>query len=268
VGPFVAINCAAVPEALLESEFFGHERGAFTGAIGTKLGRFERATGGTLFLDEVGDMSLVLQAKLLRALEEREIERLGGQSPIPVDVRILAATNRALETRVQAGEFREDLFFRLAVARIHVPPLRDRPEDLTDLTIHFVRDFPRAYGRTVRGVADDALRLIDAHRWPGNVRELKNVLDLAVLKCRGGWIRAEDLALGGEAPSVSSGSSASSGVGYPPNVTLDEVERDHISRVLEFTGGALAEAAEILGIHRNTLTRKINRFGAGLREPS
>jgi Nif-specific regulatory protein len=258
--PFVAINCAAIPETLLEAEFFGHEKGAFTGALAAKPGRFERATGGTLFLDEVGDMSAILQAKLLRALEEREIERLGGAGPIPVDVRVLAATNQPLEARVASGDFREDLFYRLAVARLRIPPLRERREDLPELVVFFVRRFSQTYGRQVRGVTDDALRVLSSHDWPGNVRELRNVLDRAVMSSHGGWIRSDDLPMGADAPSISS-ARAGGPTGYPPTTPLEEVERDHIARVLEFTHGALAEAAEILGIHRNTLTRKLDRFG-------
>ncbi len=265
-GPFVAINCAAVPEHLLESEFFGHERGAFTGAVAMKRGRFERADGGTLFLDEVGDMSLILQAKLLRTLEEREIERVGSESGLPVDVRILAATNRALRERIAAGKFRDDLYHRLAVAEIHLPPLRDRMEDLEELVIHFVSRFSARYGRSVRGVGLDVFRRLRTHPWPGNVRELRNVLDQAVLSCRGEWIREGDLKLGEDSPSLSLHLERAGPAGYSPTDSLEEVERDHINRVLEFTGGAMKEAAEILGIHRNTLTRKVRLYGLSREE--
>jgi len=265
-APFLAINCAAIPEALLESEFFGHEKGAFTGAVATRKGRFERADGGSLFLDEVGDMSVVLQAKLLRALEEREIERVGGDTPIPTDVRVVAATNQRLETRVQERAFREDLYYRLAVARIHVPPLRERLEDLPELAVHFVARFGSEYGKAIRGVTDDALRLLSAHGWPGNIRELRNVLDRAVLNQQGGWIRPEDLQLGDDAPTFSPVDRGPPDAGYPPGLSLEAVERDHISRVLAFTGGALTDAARILGIHRNTLTRKVARYGLGPEE--
>jgi DNA-binding NtrC family response regulator len=258
--PFIAINCAAVPEPLLESEFFGHERGAFTGAVSRKRGRFERAHGGTLFLDEIGDMSLVLQAKLLRALEEGEIERVGGEEAVKVDVRVLAATNRELELRVRDGSFREDLYYRLAAARVALPPLRERMEDLEDLVIHFTGHFARQYARDIRGLDGEAVRLLKAHRWPGNVRELRNVLDQAVRSSRGGWIRIDDLRIGVSAPRLSSRDDSGPD-GYPPTASLEDVERDHILRVLEFTSGTMGEAATILGIHRNTLTRKVERYG-------
>lgn len=258
-GPFEAINCAAIPEQLLESEFFGHERGAFTGAVAKKHGRFERANEGTLFLDEVGDMNLVLQAKILRALEEQEVERVGGGGPISVDVRIVAATNRELDRQVEEGRFREDLFFRLAMVRISLPPLRDRMEDLEELTLHFVGEFARRYGREIQGVDREVLRLLRSHRWPGNIRELRNVVDRAVRGCQGGWIRPEDVILGAGAPRVSS-REPTHPEGYPPTMGLEEVEKDHIVRVLAYTDGAMGEAAEILGIHRNTLTRKVDRY--------
>lgn len=258
-SPFIAINCAAVPENLLESEFFGFEKGAFTGAAARKLGRFERANGGTLFLDEVGEMSVVLQAKLLRALEEGVIERVGGEEPVKVDVRVVAATNQLLEERVEDGSFREDLYYRLAAVRIRVPPLRERMDDLEALSLHFVRHFRDRYERPVEGIGDDALRLLTEYSWPGNIRELRNTLDRAVIACRGRWIRAADLQLGlepmGLAPTTEAG-----GVGFPPTTPLEVVERRHIERVLKFTNGAMGEAAELLGIHRNTLTRKVERY--------
>jgi two-component system, NtrC family, response regulator AtoC len=259
-GAFVAINCAAVPEHLLESEFFGHERGAFTGAVARKRGRFERADGGTLFLDEVGDMSLVLQAKILRALEEGEVERVGAESVLPVDVRVVAATNRDLEELVSEGTFREDLLFRLAAARIHIPPLRERMDDLDELVLHFAGEFSELYGRPLKGLDRGALRLLHTHSWPGNVRELRNVMDRAVRGCRGAWIRAEDLVLGSGTPRMSAKGPGPDG-GLPPTAPLAEVERAHIARVLAYTGGAMGEAAELLGIHRNTLTRKVAQYG-------
>ncbi len=259
-GPFVAINCAAVPENLLESEFFGFEKGAFTGAVARKVGRFERANGGTLFLDEVGEMSVVLQAKLLRALEEGIVERVGGDEPIRVDGRVVAATNQQLEERVGDGGFREDLFYRLAAVRIRIPPLRERMEDLEPLTLHFVRHFRDRYGRPVEGVGRDALRLLSSHSWPGNIRELRNVLDRAVIACRGRWLRAMDIQIAGDT-SLRPGEGPPPGGGYPPTTPLDRVEADHIRRVLDYTRGTMGEAAELLGIHRNTLTRKVERYG-------
>ena len=259
-GPFVAINCAAIPEHLLESELFGHERGAFTGAVARKEGRFQRAHGGTLLLDEVGDMSLILQAKILRALEEGEVERVGGSGPVRVDARVVGATNRKLDQEVEEEAFREDLFYRLAVNRITLPPLRERLEDLEELVVHFAGHFSRRYGRPVAGVDREVLRRLRAHSWPGNVRELRNVMDRAVQRCQGGWIRPEDLSLGSAAPRLSARERAPVD-GYPPTMSLEEVERDHIARVLDYTDGVMADAADILGIHRNTLTRKVNALG-------
>ncbi len=260
-GPFVAINCSAVPEPLLESEFFGHERGAFTGAVARRVGRFERAEGGTLFLDEVGDMSLVLQAKLLRVLEEREVERIGGEGAIPVDVRIVAATNRSLEERAQEGSFREDLLFRLAVARIHLPPLRERIEDLPELVFHFAHEFGSRHGKRIRGISSGTMERMASHPWPGNVRELRNVIERAVLSCRDGYLREEDLRLDRGAPGLSARPAQGAASGYPPTWSLRSIEMDHIRRVLEYSGGRLTEAADILGIHRNTLRRKLRDDG-------
>jgi DNA-binding NtrC family response regulator len=259
-GPFVAVNCAAIPEHLLESELFGHERGAFTGAVAQKAGRFERASGGTIFLDEIGDMSLVLQAKILRALEEREVERLGGTAPVPVDVRVVAATHRALPDRIAEGEFREDLYYRLAVIRIELPPLRDRAEDVEPLALHFAATFAHTYGRRLRWISLDALRRIRAYTWPGNVRELRNVIDRAVLLCRGSTLSSDDLLLGEDAPRGSPREPVEEG-GYSPTLSLSDVEARHIRSVIRHTGGHLGEAARVLGIHRNTLTRKVQEYG-------
>jgi len=258
-GPFVAVNCAAIPEHLLESELFGHERGAFTGAVATKIGRFERAGSGTLFLDEIGDMSLVLQAKILRVLEEREIERLGGDRVIPVDVRIVAATNRNLSHQIEEGAFREDLYFRLAVVELTLPPLRERTEDIDTLALHFAAQYSERYGRPVNAIAVGALSRLRSHPWPGNVRELRNVMDRAVLLARGARIRSEDLQLGDVAPRGSSqGGDATAG--YGPTLSMADVEARHIRRVLEYTDGRMGDAARILGVHRNTLTRKVREY--------
>jgi two-component system response regulator PilR (NtrC family)/two-component system response regulator HydG len=259
-GPFVAVNCAAIPEQLLESELFGHERGAFTGALTQKPGRFERAAGGTLFLDEIGDMSLVLQAKILRALEEREIERVGGTKPVSVDVRVVAATNRSLPERIADGEFREDLYYRLAVIQLELPPLRERADDVDLLALHFAASFARTYARPVEWIAQDALARIRSYPWPGNVRELRNVMDRAVLLCRGSTLGVQDLRLGDDAPRASPRGAGESAE-YATTLTLAEVEARHIARVLEHTRGHLGEAASVLGIHRNTLTRKIQEYG-------
>jgi DNA-binding NtrC family response regulator len=255
---FVAVNCAAIPEDLLESELFGHERGAFTGAISRKEGRFERADGGTLFLDEIGDMSLVLQAKILRVLQEREIERLGGEDRIPVDVRIVAATHRDLGELIAAGEFREDLYYRLAVVRLHLPPLRERPGDVRDLTLHYAARFATAHARPLHFIAEAALRRLEGHPWPGNVRELRNVVERAVLTARGDTLRGEHIELD---PPSRTPSSAVDASGYPPSLSLAEVEALHIGRVLREVDGQVGRAAEILGVHRNTVARKMREYG-------
>jgi len=264
-GPFVPVNCAAIPEQLLESELFGHERGAFTGAVARKKGRFERADGGTLFLDEIGEMSLVLQAKILRALEERRVERVGGEGAIELDVRIVAATNRSLATRIEEGEFREDLYYRLAVVELHLPPLRERDGDLRELALHFAAHFARLYGRPLRGITEGALERLEAHHWPGNVRELRNVMDRAVALARTSILRPQDLRLGERSPRLSPrGGEGEDGSGYPPIFSLEEVEARHIERVLRHTEGRIVDAAEILGIHRNTLSRKVREYGIDL----
>jgi DNA-binding NtrC family response regulator len=261
-GPFVAINCAAIPENLLESELFGHEKGAFTGAIARKIGRFERASGGTLLLDEVGDMSLTLQAKILRALQEREIERVGGEGRIPVDVRVVAATNKDLRAAIAAGTFREDLYFRLAVVALQLPRLVERGGDLELLARHFVARYAAYYGRPLRGVARSALARLRAHDWPGNIRELKNVVERAVLLSHGPVLRPEHLPLdqlrpAGAAPAAD----ASPLPGYSPDLTMADVERLHIREVLRAVGGHMGRAAEVLDLHRNTLTRKVRDYG-------
>jgi two-component system response regulator HydG len=259
-GPFVAVNCAAIPEHLLESELFGHERGAFTGAVARRIGRFERANGGTLFLDEIGDMSLVLQAKVLRVLEDRVVERVGGQRSEPIDVRIVAATNQALGPATAEGRFREDLFYRLAVVELRLPPLRDRGDDIRRLTLHLGALFADRHGKRVRGISQSALRRLEQAPWPGNVRELGNVMDRAVLLAQADVVRTADLRMGSAAPSLSAHADAVAPRGYAPQLSLSEVESDHIRRVLESVDGHIAQAAESLGIHRNTLTRKMKEY--------
>jgi len=259
-GPFVPVNCAAIPDTLLEAELFGFERGAFTGAVTASNGRFGRAHGGTLFLDEIGEMSLSLQAKLLRVIETGEVERLGSREPVRVEVRIVAATNRDLRERVRAGGFREDLLFRLAVVEVELPPLRERPDDLEPLAHHFTSRFSAAYGKEIRGFSRGAWDRLREHAWPGNVRELRNTLDRAVILARAGVVRSADLQLGEEAPRTSPAGGAG-GVGYPPTVSLREVEARHIRKVLRHTGGHMGEAARILGIHRNTMTAKVREYG-------
>ena len=255
-GPFVAVNCAAIPENLLESELFGHEKGAFTGAVMRKIGRFEQAGSGTLFLDEIADMSLALQAKILRAVQEREIERVGGTDTIPVDVRLIAATNRDLKDAIKQGRFREDLYYRLAVVLIRLPRLGERGDDLLLLTAYFVRQFAERYRKQIHAISDRALELLRNHAWIGNVRELRNVIERAVIVATDEVLRAEHL------PEEFRGEEAT----LPDRpegalLTLAEVEARHITRVLTHTNHQIGAAAEILGIHRNTLTRKMKEYG-------
>lgn len=260
-GPFVAVNCAAIPEALLEAELFGHARGAFTGAVGERIGRFERANGGTLLLDEIGDMSLVLQAKLLRALEERTIEPLGGSQPRNIDVRVLAATHRDLRARIDEGSFREDLYYRLAVVDIALPPLRARGADVRSLALHFASVFAARHGRPLRAISEQALERLTQHDWPGNVRELRNVMDRAVLLSTGPVLSSGSLRLGDASPRTSALEAHAREAGYPASLSLADVEADHIERVLLAHDGQVAKAADVLGIHRNTLTRKMRLYG-------
>ncbi|HEX8394782.1 MAG TPA: sigma-54 dependent transcriptional regulator [Longimicrobium sp.] len=264
-GPFVAINCAAIPENLLESELFGHEKGAFTGAIGRRIGRFERAHNGTLFLDEIGDMSMALQSKILRAIQEREVERVGGGNPVGIDVRIVAATNRDLQQAVAEGRFREDLFYRLAVVTVMLPPLRERGTDLDLLSLHYFAHYAREHGRPIRAVAEEVFNVLHRHPWPGNVRQLRNAAERAVVMADGEILLPQHLPADIlNPPEASGGASASTGTGgEPPLVTLEEMERRMIRRALRETGSNVTVAAERLGIHRNTLRRKIQEYGLG-----
>ncbi|HEU4988955.1 MAG TPA: sigma-54 dependent transcriptional regulator [Gemmatimonadaceae bacterium] len=255
-GPFVTVNCAAIPENLLESELFGHEKGAFTGAVARRAGRFELAVGGTLFLDEIGDMSLALQAKMLRAVQERVVERVGGGEPIPVDVRLIAATNCDLRDAMQEGKFREDLYYRLSVLVVNLPRLIDRGDDLLLLTSYYIREFSTRYGRPPLAISEHALELLRDHPWVGNVRELRNVIERAVIIASEGVLRAEHLPDDFRAHTPLPPVAADSGMG-----TIAEVEARHISRVLANTGGAIGTAASVLGIHRNTLARKMREYG-------
>ena len=260
-GSFITVNCAAIPEHLLESELFGHEKGALTGAVAQRKGRFERADGGTLFLDEIGDMSLVLQAKMLRALEERTVERVGAESTTPVDVRIIAATNSVLADAIAEGSFREDLYYRLGVVEIFIPPLRERGGDVRRLALHFAAEFANRHKRPIESISEHALARLEGAQWPGNVRELRNVLDRAVLLTSGSTIRSGTLRLGAAAPRASSLGPDGPSPGYPETASLGEVEEDHIRRVLASVNGRLSKAATVLGIHRNTLTRKVREYG-------
>jgi DNA-binding NtrC family response regulator len=255
-GPFVAVNCAAIPENLLESELFGHEKGAFTGAIARRTGRFEAAIDGTLFLDEIADMSLALQAKILRAVQEREIERVGGADTIPVDVRLIAATNHDLRAAIEQGRFREDLYYRLSVVTIQLPRLADREDDLLLLTSYFAREFGRRYGKSVDRISAHATELLRSHDWVGNVRELRNVVERAVIIATDGVLRAEHMPenLRVRSPSLPVPSVEA------PLTTLADVEARHIARVLAHTSGAGGAAARLRGIHRNTLARKMREY--------
>ncbi len=254
--PFVAVNCAAIPENLLESEMFGHERGAFTGASVQKTGKFELANKGTLLLDEIGELPKPLQAKLLRALQEFEIDRVGGKAPIPVDVRVLATTNADLRKMVKENTFREDLFYRLNVINIKVPPLRERREDIPLLATHFLKKFTKEENRSISSISDAALQKLENYTWPGNVRELENVMERAVLMARGNTIDEKDIILeGGEIPrqgvkdlNISAGQS------------VREVEKLLILKTLEEVGGNRTKAAQMLGISIRTLRNKLSEY--------
>jgi DNA-binding NtrC family response regulator len=254
--PFVAVNCAAIPENLLESELFGHEKGAFTGAVARKIGRFQQATGGTLFLDEIGDLSLTLQAKILRAVQEREIERLGGGEAIPVDVRVIAATNHDLRAAMDSGRFREDLYYRLAVMVIELPRLVDRGDDLLLLAAYFIDHIGERYGKRITAISHRVLDVLRGRPWPGNVRELRNVIERMVVVARKETLTVEDLPADLRGEDRVPADRSRGGL-----LTLAEAEARHIARVMAHTGGQVGAAADILGIHRNTLTRKVREYG-------
>lgn len=258
-GPFVCLNCAALTETLLESELFGHERGAFTGATERKIGKFEASHQGTLMLDEIGEMSPAIQAKFLRVLEGHPFERVGGSQAIKVEVRVIAATNRDLEKAVESGIFRRDLYFRLRVVEIFVPPLRRRGDDVIELSQHFLERFNAETGRRIRGFSSEALKLMKQYRWPGNIRELKNVIERAVVLARTDVIETDDLTLTSLATAGETGDVPITAQGYQP-LTLDEVERRHILDTLNSTNWNKSRTAVILGIERSTLDRKIRRY--------
>jgi len=258
-GPFVCLNCAALSETLLESELFGHEKGAFTGATDRKIGKFEAAHRGTLMLDEIGEMSPSIQAKFLRALEGHPFERVGGNQAIRVDVRVIAATNRDLEKEVAEGKFRRDLYFRLHVVEILVPALRKRAEDVIELAAHFLERFNSETGKKIRGFTPAAIELMQKYRWPGNVRELKNVIERAVVLARTDRIDAEDLMLSNLAPASESGELPAPPAAFEP-MTLSDLEKRHILATLKQEGWNKSRTAAILGIERSTLDRKIRRY--------
>jgi Nif-specific regulatory protein len=277
-GPFVRVNCAAIPEPLLEAELFGHVKGAFTGAIADRKGKFVLADGGTIFLDEIGDMSPMLQAKMLRVLQEKEVDTVGAETPLQVDVRVIAATHRDLEQLVQDGTFREDLYYRLNVVPIAMPPLRDHSEDIRLLAHHFLDKFSAENDLPPMKLGKDALRELMAYSWPGNVRELENLIERAVILCDGTKIHAADIPLlrndanpghldAGEKTLDSSvsahfhsllGSSSSREIWSD---TMEVVEKTLLSEALERCDGVRLRAADLLGIHRNTLRKKADDFG-------
>jgi two-component system NtrC family response regulator len=249
---FVAINCAAIPENLLESELFGYEKGAYTGAAKMTLGKIEIASGGTLFLDEIGDLPVSLQVKLLRFLQERVIERIGGRQEIPVDVRIVCATHQSLKDQIVAGKFREDLYYRLAEISIEIPPLRSRHGDAALLAHAFVRRFASEQRRSGMTLVHDAIDAIEAHAWPGNVRELENVIKRAVIMADGSTITAADIGLAEPASDVSV---------LNLRQVRDQAEKNAVVRVLGRVNGNLSKAAELLGVSRPTLYDLMHRFG-------
>jgi two-component system nitrogen regulation response regulator GlnG len=279
-GPFVAVNCAAIPAELLESELFGHERGAFTGAVSRKRGRFERADGGSLFLDEIGDMAPALQTRLLRVLQEKEIERVGGEESVAVDVRILAATNVDLEDAVRRGQFREDLYYRLNVVTVILPPLRDRPDDIPILAEHFIRRGNRELGTAVDGITEEALQRLQRYGWPGNVRELENCVKRAMVLASGRVLGAAEIEAAGfgATPAAVQAAACNSleadilphlermvgevrGEGDLYRQAVGAVEGPLLRLVLARTGGNQLQAARLLGINRNTLRKKLREAG-------
>ncbi len=257
-GRFVAVNCAAIPDTLLETELFGHEKGAFTGAVARRIGRFEEAHGGTLLLDEISEMDVRLQAKLLRAIQEREIDRIGGTRPVKVDVRLLATSNRNLGEAVAAGRFRQDLYFRLNVVALRIPPLRERPADIGLLAEHFAARFARENGLPARPLSVEARRLLAAHAWPGNVRELENIIHRAVLLAAGEELGADAIDLPcGDNATLAAGTAAGAA---PVGSTLADVERGLILSTLSHCLGNRTHAATILGISIRTMRNKLRQY--------
>ncbi len=253
--PFVKVHCAALAETLLESELFGHEKGSFTGAIARKRGRFELANQGTIFLDEIGEIDQTVQIKILRVLQERKFERVGGEDTLEVDVRVVTATNRDLEREIAEGRFREDLYYRLNVVRIHVPPLRERKDDLPLMIASFLGEFARENGKKVEGIDPKARSALYAYDWPGNVRQLRNCIESAVVMTSGPLITLDDLP-----PSIRSGDEKPS-IRIPVGVTMAEAEREIIMQTLSAQNGNKSKTAETLGIGRKTLHRKLDEYG-------
>lgn len=266
-APLVAVNCGAIPEELLESELFGHEKGAFTGAIRSRIGRFELANGGTIFLDEIGDMSPALQVKVLRVLQEKQFERIGGVKTQQVDVRIIAATNQDLEKAIEEKRFREDLFYRINVIPVHLPPLRERKVDIPILSNHFLRKFNKLKKKAVEKITSESMEYLLRYSWPGNVRELENLIEMLVVLREEGNINVTDL----PDKIVMSSSSVHSnnvveigGEGIDFNALIEQFEKDLLSRALEKAGGAKNRAAKLLSLNRTTFVEKLKRFKIGL----
>jgi DNA-binding NtrC family response regulator len=260
-APFVAINCSAIPETLMESEIFGHERGAFTGAAERRIGCFELADGGTLLLDEIGEMPAPTQAKLLRVLEDRKVRRLGSKTETPVDVRVIAATNKDPEQAVANGQLRQDLYFRLNVFHIHLPPLREHKEDIPLLAEHILRDINTKHGKNVRGIGAEVLDIFMSHTWPGNIRELRNVLERAAIMSEKDLISRSSLP--GEFGKLpSKGPSDLSSIKFPVGTTVDAMERELILQTLQATGNNKTRAAELLGVSLKTLHNKLKEYGS------
>jgi two-component system nitrogen regulation response regulator NtrX len=259
--PFVEVNCAAIPEELIESELFGHVKGAFTGAVADRKGKFEAAHNGTIFLDEIGDMSLKTQAKVLRVLQEQVTEPVGSTSRVQVDVRVLAATNKDLVAEIRAGNFREDLFFRLNVIPIYVPPLRERAEDIPLLVEHFIADFAVEYGKAAKTVTPGAMSRLKNYRWPGNVRELRNVIERVVIMNPGDEIGERDLSFLSGDPLTEKASDEAAAPAVPLYTARDQFEREYILRELAHQQGNISRTAEVLGVERSNLYRKMRAFG-------
>jgi len=254
--PFVKVNCAALPEGLIESELFGHEKGAFTGAFTRRLGKFELASGGTLLLDEIGEMQVSMQAKLLRVLQEREINKVGGDDPVEVDIRLVATTNRDLDKEIREGRFREDLYYRLNVIRIHLPPLRERRDDIEKLVNHFIERYNRENGLVVEGLETGCLDLLLAHNWPGNIRELENVVERAVVLTRSGKIPCSRLELTNQKKEA-----GRIELRWGAGLTVAQAEKELILKTLEDCGQNRTRAAELLDISIRTLRNKLNEYG-------
>ncbi len=252
--PFIAVNCAAIPDTLMESELFGFEKGAFTGAMERKIGKFEMANGGTIFLDEIGEMSANLQAKLLRVLQEKDVDRVGGKKPVPVDIRVIATTNRDLYKESLEGTFREDLFYRLSVFPLHVPPLRERPDDIKLLSMHFLKKFSTINSKDINGLTGDAVGFLEGRQWRGNVRELENTIQRAVLLCKGDLIDVGDFMMYDESfPSADQ------------QGRIKDMEKDLILKTLKNVNGNKTKAAKILGVSVRTIRNKLNEYGSELR---